>query len=214
MVVRKGALRKELGNDIPLPGGGEAQRRAAQTVIRMVEQLVQGYHRAAPGEIGGDVVRVGDAHIGGGVGGDIGDDVVIDLAVIRIQPKVYGNVGVQSLKIRNGLLIDPGLRPVGVVLGPEGDGIAAAFVELFGGNEIRQAPGAMAAGKKQHPRNQHQDEQEGKQTLHPLVPPLETPSMTFFRKTRNRTIKGREMATTAAIMAGIFSRPKPFSRIS
>ena len=38
--------------------------------------------------------------------------------------------------------------------------------------------------------------------------------MIFFRKIRNRTISGTEMTTTAAIMAGMFSRPKPFSRIS
>ena len=38
--------------------------------------------------------------------------------------------------------------------------------------------------------------------------------MIFRRKIRNSTISGTEMTTTAAIMAGMFSRPKPFSRIS
>ena len=38
--------------------------------------------------------------------------------------------------------------------------------------------------------------------------------MIFLRKIRKRTISGTEMATTAAIMAGTFARPKPFWRIS
>ena len=38
--------------------------------------------------------------------------------------------------------------------------------------------------------------------------------MIFFRKMRKRTINGTLMTTTAAIIAGVFSRPKPFSRIS
>ena len=50
--------------------------------------------------------------------------------------------------------------------------------------------------------------------FHPFVPPLATPSMIFLRKTRKRMIKGRLITTTAAIIAGIFSRPKPFSLIS
>ena len=58
------------------------------------------------------------------------------------------------------------------------------------------------------PRNQ-----AAKQSF-PLVPPLATPAMIFLWKIKNRMIRGREMTTTAAIMAGIFSRPKPFSRIS
>ena len=50
--------------------------------------------------------------------------------------------------------------------------------------------------------------------FHPFVPPLATPSMILLRKNRNSIIRGREMTTTAAIIAGIFSLPKPFSRIS
>ena len=42
------------------------------------------------------MVRVGDAHIGGGLGGDVGDHIVVDLAVIGIQPQVYGDVGVED----------------------------------------------------------------------------------------------------------------------
>ena len=49
---------------------------------------------------------------------------------------------------------------------------------------------------------------------HPFVPPLETPSMIFLWKSRNSKMSGRDTITTAAIMAGMFSRPRPFSRIS
>ena len=38
--------------------------------------------------------------------------------------------------------------------------------------------------------------------------------MILLRKIRNSTISGTEITTTAAIIAGMFSRPKPFSRIS
>ena len=37
--------------------------------------------------------------------------------------------------------------------------------------------------------------------------------MIFLRKSRNSTTSGTEITTTAAIIAGMFSRPKPFSRI-
>ena len=74
--------------------------------------------------------------------------------------------------------------------------------------------GIVAAGQS-HQRCQHQQQrQKFAKFHHPLVPPLETPSMIFLRNTRNSTISGTEMTTTAAIMAGMFSLPKPFSRIS
>ena len=37
--------------------------------------------------------------------------------------------------------------------------------------------------------------------------------MIFFLKMMKRIISGSETATTAAIIAGTFSRPNPFSRI-
>ena len=62
--------------------------------------------------------------------------------------------------------------------------------------------------------DQDQEKDKGKLLFHPFVPPLETPAMIFFRKTRNSTISGTLITTTAAIIAGVFSRPKPFSRIA
>ena len=37
--------------------------------------------------------------------------------------------------------------------------------------------------------------------------------MILFLNSKNKTISGREMTTTAAIIAGMFSLPKPFSRM-
>ena len=37
--------------------------------------------------------------------------------------------------------------------------------------------------------------------------------MILLRKTRKSTISGMEITTTAAIMAGMLSRPKPCSRL-
>ena len=158
------------------------------------------------------MVRIGDAYIGGGVGGNVGDHIVIDPAVVGVQPQVHGDTGVELLKVRNGLLVDIGLGNVGIVLGPEGDLIAAAFVEGFRNGEGALISCPVAAGKQ---RRQGQGRKErGNYFFHPLVPPLATPAMIFLWKTRNRIMRGREMTTTAAIMAGMFSRPKPFSRIS
>ena len=158
------------------------------------------------------MVGIGDAHIGSGGGGNVGNDVVVDAAVIGVQPHFHGDVGVQRVELGNGLLVDIGLGDVGVVLGPEGDGKLAAGIQLLWQLEAGALPGPVAAGKGQQ---QGGDQQQGKHSFfHPLVPPLATPAMIFLWKSRNSTISGREITTTAAIMAGMFSRPKPFSRIS
>ena len=161
------------------------------------------------------MVRVGDAHIGGGICGDVGDHIVVNSRVVRIQPHIHGDVRIQLFKIPDGLLINGGLPLVGVVLGPEGNGVLLCGVKGFRHRvvKLRRAgvfrQGSVAAGEQQQRRKQEDDD-----FFHPLVPPLATPAMIFFRKSRNRTISGREMTTTAAIMAGMFSRPKPLSRIS
>lgn len=159
------------------------------------------------------MVGVGDAHVGGGAGGDVGDDVVVDLAVVGIQAQLHLDVGVELLEIGDGLLINVSLALVGVVLGPEGDLIGAALVEGVGHLEAHRLLGAVAAGKSQQKGG---GEQGGTDAFssHPLIPPLDTPAMIFFRNRKNSRMRGTEMTTTAAIMAGMFSRPKPFSRIS
>ena len=161
------------------------------------------------------MVRIGDADVGSSVRCNVGDHIVVDPGIVGIQPDVHGDIGVELLKILDCLLIDGGLDLVGVVLGPEGDLKMPGGIEAFRQRIAFCALRALryqvtvAAGEQQS-GGKHQ----GKQLFHPLVPPLATPDMIFFRKIRNSTISGREMTVTAAIMAGIFSRPKPFSRIS
>ena len=218
IVAVDGAFRQKLMDNFRLGGGIEAHLAAPKAVFFIGEQVVQRNHRVFAGEIGRDVVGVGDADVGGGVRGDVGNDVVVDFAVVRIQPEIHGDVGIQRFKVRNGLLVDVHLSHVGVVFCPEGDLIPPGGVE-FVGNRIGTGSGGILPGGKRtvaagEGKGQRKGKQQGKQLFHPFTPPLETPSMIFFRKIRNRTISGREMATTAAIMAGMFSRPKPFSRIS
>ena len=109
---------------------------------------------------------------------------------------------------------------------------AAAVMEAGQADKVMEAgqmDNAMAAGQAGHHAGNQQSIEESffapykdisvtakeKTTYHhPFVPPLETPSMILSLNNKNSTMRGNEITTTAAIMAGIFSRPKPFSRIS
>ena len=211
VIAVKGTFLQELGNDLGTGGGIKPDGIAAQTVFRVVKQPVQRNNRVHAGEVGGDMVGIGDAHIGGGVGGNVGDHVVVNAAVIGIKPQIDLDIGVKCLKIGDGLLINGHLGQVGVVFCPEGDLVLPGFVKVLGHGKGLHAPGAVTGTQRQQTA---QGQQQCKEFSHPLVPPLETPSMILLRKSKNSTISGREMTTTAAIMAGIFSRPKPPSRMA
>ena len=210
VVAVKGTFLQELGNDLLPRGAVELHRTAPQTVFRMAEQPVQRHHGIGSGEIGGDVVGIGDAHVGSGFGGNIGDDIVIDAAVIGIKPQIDLDIGIQLLKIGDGLFINSYLGQVGVVFCPEGDLVLSGFVKALRNGKGVRFSGAVTAAQGQQTA---QRQKQSGDLSHPLVPPLETPSMILLRKIRNSTISGREMTTTAAIMAGMFSRPKPLSRM-
>ena len=212
-----GALAEKLRNDLLLCRGIVRKLRPAETVARIGKQIIQRHHHVGAGHVGRDVVGIGDADVGGGVGGDICDDIVVDTAVIGIEPHIHRDVRVQGLEVRNGLLVNGRLGLVGVVLGPEGDFVLFGTVKALRHRKGRAVPGAVAGAQRQHAQKHQQRKEQGRASSkqdHPLVPPLETPAMTFLRKIRNSTISGTEITTTAAIMAGMFSRPKPFSRIS
>ena len=212
-----GALAEKLGDDLLLRRGIEEKLRPAEAVARIGKQIVQRHHHVGAGHVGRDVVGIGDADVGGGVGGDVCDDVVVDAAVIGVETHVHRDVRVQGLKVRNGLLVDGRLGLVGVVLGPEGDFVLLGTVKALRNRKGRAAAGTVTGAQRQHAEKHQKREKQGRESAkpdHPLVPPLETPAMTFLRKIRNSTISGTEITTTAAIMAGMFSRPKPFSRIS
>src|SRR5699024_6367561 len=141
-------------------------------------------------QVGGDVVGVGDADVGGGAGGDVGDDVVVDIAVVGVQAQRHRDVGVQRLKVRNGLLVNFGLADVGIVFGPEGDLIVPGRVKGGGHREGRLFAAAVAAGQQQRPGQSRRGERGWQAVFHPLVPPLDTPSMILLRNARNSKISG------------------------
>ncbi len=99
----KGALLQKLGDDLIAFYRVKFQLAAAKTVAFICHQVIQGNHRVISGEVGGDVVRVGDAHVGGGFCGNVGNDIIVDLAVIGVKPQVYSNIGIQGLEIGDGL---------------------------------------------------------------------------------------------------------------
>ena len=149
VVTVEPALLKKLGDNLLLGGTVEENLAASQTVLGVGKQIIQGHHRVRTGKVGGDVVGVGNAHVGGGIGGDVGDDIVVDLAVVGIQPQIHGDVGVERLEIRNGLLVDVHLGHVGIVFGPEGDLIVPGGVELLRDHKGGFLLGAVAAAESQ-----------------------------------------------------------------
>ena len=208
------ALVQELRHHLRALGAVKAQLAPAQAVARVVEQLVQRHDHIAAGQVGGDMVRIGDAHVRRGLRGDVGDDVVVDAAVVRVQAHFDPDVRIEGLKVRDGLLIYGGLHLVGIVLRPEGHFKAAAVIQLLRDHEGAGILRAVAAGQRHAQAEEQEERQKLLSVFHPLSPPLDTPAMIFLWNTRKRMISGTEMTTTAAIIAGIFSRPKPFSRIS
>ena len=68
------------------------------------------------------MIRIGDADVRCGSCGQIRNDVVVDLRVIRVQLHIDADIRIQGLKILNGLMIDCRLVLVRIVLGPERDG--------------------------------------------------------------------------------------------
>ena len=79
------------------------------------------------------MIRVGNAHIGSGVGHDIGNHILVDFAVIRIGPDFHGNIGIEGFKILLGLFVNGFLGGIRVVFGPKADGVLPGGVEGEGG---------------------------------------------------------------------------------
>ena len=65
------------------------------------------------------MIRIGNTYIGSRIGGNIGNHVIIDSAVIRIELERYLDVGIQLFKILNGLPVNIRLRLIGIIFSPE-----------------------------------------------------------------------------------------------
>ena len=198
-----------LGNTVIL------HKFSAQPVFFIFKKLIQRNHHICSGKIGCNVIRIGNADIGRCPCRNIGDHIIINIAIVGIKPQIYRNIGIDLFKIRNGFLIDLCLGLVGIILCPESDRIISVLLKALRHRKRFQSLRTVTSRKQYH-AGRHSPKQSPffPFDFHPLVPPLDTPVMILSLKIRNKTISGTEMITTAAIIAGIFSLPKPFSLIS
>ena len=94
------------------------------------------------------MVGVGDAYVGRGIRGNIGDNIIINFSIIRIQTEIDSDVRIQRLKICNCLFINIRLRLVRIIFGPKSDLVLPGGIELFGDGKGFLASFAVAAGKR------------------------------------------------------------------
>ena len=189
---------------------------AMQTIPFILHQFFQRHHGIDSRQIRRNMIRIGDTDVGRRAGGDIGDHIIVDLSIVCIQPQIHMDVGIERLKIRDCLFIDCGLYFIGVIFCPKGNLIVSGLIELLWDCKRTKPFLPMASCQQTQTASQKQQHTQSDIFLvfHPFVPPLDTPAITFLRNTKNKTTSGTQITTTAAIIAGIFSRPKPFSRIS
>ena len=186
----------------------------AQAIGRILHQRIQRYDNVLTCQIGRDMIRIGDADVRRRIRRDIRDHIVVDLPVVRIQANVDVDIGIQLLKRLDRRLIDLRLRFIGIILCPKRELLFLRRVKRFGHFKGGKPACAMASCTYGDGENRRQQQRRFFHCVHPFVPPLDTPSMILLRNSRNSTMSGSEIATTAAIMAGMFSRPNPFSRIA
>ncbi len=94
------------------------------------------------------MIRIGNAHIRRGIRGDVSDHVIIDLAVIRIETQIHGDIRIKIFKIRDRFLIDGRLVLIGVIFGPESDFIFSGKIELFRHGKTAHPLAAVTAGEQ------------------------------------------------------------------
>ena len=73
------------------------------------------------------MVGIGNADIRRRIGLNVGDNVVVNTAIVGIQTQLNLDVGIKCFKIGNRLLIYARLSDVGIVLGPEGQLVLLVF---------------------------------------------------------------------------------------
>ncbi len=115
------AFREKLGNDFFLRRAVIEEGASAKPVFFIGKERIQRNHGVCPGHVSGNVIRVGDTDIRRGAGGDIGDHIVENPAVVGVEFHIDLDVGIERLKISDGFFVDIGLVFVGIVLCPEGD---------------------------------------------------------------------------------------------
>ena len=113
------------------------------------ETAVQRDDHVVSGQICRDMVRIGNADVRRRPGGNIGDNVVVYLSVVGIQPQVYRNIRIQGLEIRDRLLVNVRLTLVRVIFGPKGQLVLLlSSSNVSGAERPRRLPRAVAAGQE------------------------------------------------------------------
>ena len=144
------AFFQKLGNDFLLLRRVKPDLATPQSVLFMGKKFLQGNHKVFPGQIGGNVIRIGDADIGRGIGGNVGDHIIVYFPIIRIQTQIHPDIGIQRLEIIDCPFINPGLGLIGIVFGPESDFILSGIIKFPGYFISRKPLGAMASSKPEH----------------------------------------------------------------
>ena len=78
------AFRQKFRHHLPLGGGIEIHLFSAQAIAFVGEQVIQGNHHVFAGEVGCNVVGVGNTHVGGRSGGDVGNHIVVNPAIVGV----------------------------------------------------------------------------------------------------------------------------------
>ena len=79
---------------IVLFGRSEPQLAAAKAVAFIIEKLIERHYHVIAGKIRCDMVRIRYANVRRRVGGDVGYNVVVYLAVIGIKSYVHLYIGI------------------------------------------------------------------------------------------------------------------------
>ena len=147
-MAAKGTLFQKFRDDLLRPRCIEPYLAPAGAVPLIRKQFVQRHYKIAARQIGGNMIRIGDAHIRRGIRSDVGNHVIIDLAVIRIQTQIHGDIRIKIFKILNRFLIDGRLVLIGVIFGPESDFIFSGKIELFRHGKAAHPLAAVTAGEQ------------------------------------------------------------------
>ena len=115
----------------------EQDLTSAETVLFVDEQLVHCYDRIVAGHVSRDVVRIRDADVGRRVRRDVGDNIVVNLSVVRVESHIDLDIRIQSLKIGNRFLIDSRLRLICIILRPESDLVLCRRVKCLRHHELK-----------------------------------------------------------------------------
>lgn len=94
---------------------------AAEPVFFIREKGIEWNYSPFSGQIGRDMIRIGDADIWRRICCDVCDDIIIDFSIVRIQTKCDCDIGILFLKIADRFFIDICLRLVCVIFSPECD---------------------------------------------------------------------------------------------